>query len=36
MASNKNEQNTARRDLERTNCTINLPLVFTILVYFVS
>ena len=36
MASNKNEQNTARRDLKRTNCTINLPLVFTILVYFVS
>ena len=36
MASNKNEQNSAPRDLKRTNCTINLPLVFTILVYFVS
>ena len=36
MASNKNEQNTACSDLKRTNCTINLPLVFTILVYFVS
>ena len=36
MASNKNEQNSAPRDLKRTNCTINLPLVFTILVCFVS
>ena len=35
MASNKNEQNSAPRDLKRTNCTINLPLVFTSLVYFV-
>ena len=36
MASNKNAQNSAPRDLNRTNCTINLPLVFTILVYIVS
>ena len=36
MASNKNAQNSAPRDLKRTNCTINLPLVFTILVYIVS
>ena len=36
MASNKNVQNSAPRDLKRTNCTTNLPLVFTILVYMVS
>ena len=36
MASNKNAQNSAPHDLKRTNCTINLPLVFTILVYIVS
>ena len=36
MVSNKNAQNSAPRDLKRTNCTINLPLVFTILVYMVS
>ena len=36
MASNKKVQNSAPRDLKRTNCTINLPLVFTILVYMVS
>ena len=36
MASNKNVQNTAPRDLKRTNCTMNLPLVFTILVHIVS
>ena len=36
MASNKSAQNSAPRDLKRTNCTINLPLVFTILVYTVS
>ena len=36
MASNKNEQNSAPRDLKRTNCIINLPLVFTILVCMVS
>ena len=36
MASNKNAQNLAPRDLKRTNCTLNLPLVFTILVYIVS
>ena len=36
MASNKNAQNSAPRDLKRTNCTINLPLVFTILVCMVS
>ena len=36
MASNKNEQNLAPCDLKRTNCTINLPLVSTILIYFVS
>ena len=35
MASNKNAQNSAPHDLKRTNCTINLPLVFTILVYIV-
>ena len=32
----KNAQNSAPHDLKRTNCTINLPLVFTILVYIVS
>ena len=36
MASNKNAQNSAPHDLKRTNCAINLPLVFTILVYIVS
>ena len=36
MASNKNVQNSAPRDLKRTNCTINLQLVFTMLVYMVS
>ena len=36
MASNKNPQNSAPHDLKRTNCTINLPLVFTILVYIFS
>ena len=36
MASNKNAQNSAPRDLKRTNCTTNLPLVLTILVYKVS
>ena len=36
MASNKNVQNSAPRDLKRTNCTINLQLVFTILVSMVS
>ena len=36
MASNKNAQNSAPHDLKRTNCTINLPLVFTILVNIVS
>ena len=36
MASNKNAQNSAARDLKRSNFTINLPLVFTILVYIVS
>ena len=36
MASYKNVQNSAPRDLKRTNCTINLPLVFTILVYMIS
>ena len=36
MASNKNAQNLAPRDLIRANCTITLPLVFTILVYIVS
>ena len=36
MASNKNVQNSAPRDLNRTNCTINLQLVFTILVFMVS
>ena len=28
MASNKNAQNSAPGDLKRTNCTINLSLVF--------
>ena len=36
MAFNKNVQNSAPRDVKRTNCTINLPLVFTILVCMVS
>ena len=36
MASYKNAQNSAPRDLKRTNCTINLPLVFTFLVYMHS
>ena len=36
MASKKNAQNLAPHHLKRTNCTINLPLVFTILVYIVS
>ena len=36
MVSNKNAQNSTTRDLKRTNCTINLPLVFTILVYIAS
>ena len=36
MASNKNGQNSAPSDLKRTNCTINLALVFTILVCMVS
>ena len=36
MASNENPQNSAPHDLKRTNCTINLPLVFKILVYIVS
>ena len=36
MAFNKNVQNSAPRDLKRTDCTINLPLVFTILVCMVS
>ena len=36
MASNENPQNSAPHDLKRTNYTINLPLVFTILVYIVS
>ena len=36
MASNKNVQNSAPRDLKRTNCTINLALMFTILVCMVS
>ena len=36
MASNKNVQNSAPRDLKMTNCTINLQFVFTILVYIVS
>ena len=36
MASYKNVQNSAPRDLKRTNCTRNLPLVFTILVYMIS
>ena len=36
MASKKSAQNLAPHHLKRTNCTINLPLVFTILVYIVS
>ena len=36
MASKKYAQNLAPHDLKRTNCTINLPWVFTILVYIVS
>ena len=36
MASKKKAQNLALHDLKRTNCTINLPFVFTILVYIVS
>ena len=36
MASKTNAQNSAPHDLKRTNCTINLSLVFTILVYIVS
>ena len=36
MASSKNVQNSSSHDLKRTNCTINLQLVFTILVYMVS
>ena len=36
MASNKNVQNSAPRDLKLTKFTINLQLVFTILVYMVS
>ena len=32
MASKKNAQNLAPHHLKRTNCTINLPLVFTILI----
>ena len=36
MASNKNVQNSAPRALKRTNCTINLQFLFTILVYIVS
>ena len=36
MASKINAQNLAPHHLKRTNCTINLPLVFTILVYIVS
>ena len=36
MASNKNVQNSAPRDLKRTNSTINMQLVFTLLVYMVS
>ena len=36
MASKKNAQNLAPHHLKRTNCTINLLLVFTILVYIVS
>ena len=36
MASNKNVQSSAPRDLKHTNFTINLPLVFTNLVYMVS
>ena len=33
MASKKNAQNSGPHDLKRTNCTIDLPLVFTTLVY---
>ena len=36
MASIKNVQDSAPRDLKCTNCTINLPLMFTILVDIVS
>ena len=36
MASKKNAQNLAPHHLKRTNCTINLPLVFTILVYITT
>ena len=36
MASKKNTQNSEPHDPKRTNCTIHLPLVFTILVYIVS
>ena len=36
MASKKNAQNSEPHGLKRTNCTIHLPLVFTILVYIVS
>ena len=36
MAFKNYAQNSAPHDLNRTNCTINLPLVFTILVYIVS
>ena len=36
MASNENVQNSASRDQKRTNCTINLQFVFTILVFIVS
>ena len=36
MASKRNTQNSSPHDLKRTNCTINVPLVFTILVYVIS
>ena len=36
MASNKNVQNSAPRDQKRTNCTINLQFVFTMLLFIVS
>ena len=36
MASYKNVQNSVPRDLKLKDCTINLPLVFTILVYMIS
>ena len=36
MASNKNAQNSAPRDQKRSNCTINLALVFTIMVCMVN